>query len=69
MKTHNMKTNDFTYAEIAALSLRCPMKIPECSSYQDILAGAFLFMPAGREALPKGRSRRPAGPPGERRVV
>lgn len=51
MKTHNMKTNDFTYAEIAALSLRCPMKIPECSSYQDILAGAFLFMPAGREEM------------------
>ena len=46
-----MKTNDFTYDEIAALSLRCPMKMPERTSYQDILAGSFNFMPAGKEEM------------------
>lgn len=46
-----MKTNDFTYDEIAALSLRCPMKMPECTSYQDILDGSFYFLPAGKEEM------------------
>ena len=46
-----MKTNDLTYDEIAALSLRCPMKMPECTSYQDILAGSFYFLPAGKEEM------------------
>ena len=46
-----MTTNDFTYDEIAALSLRCPMKMPKCTSYQDILAGEFFFLPAGKEEM------------------
>ena len=46
-----MKTNELTLDQIAALSLRCPMKMPERTSYQDILAGSFNFMPAGKEEM------------------
>ena len=46
-----MTTNDFTYDEIAAISIRCPMKMPESVSYKNILAGEFFFMPAGMEEM------------------
>ena len=42
-----MKTNDLTLDQIAAISLRCPMKMPQGNSYKDILAGEFFFMPEG----------------------
>ena len=50
-----MKTNDMNFDEIAAISLRCPMKMPECVSYKNILAGEFFFMQAGKEELKKFR--------------
>ena len=46
-----MKTNELTLDQIASISLRCPMKMPECTSYQDILAGSFYFLPAGKEEM------------------
>ena len=46
-----MKTNDLTLDQLAAISLRCPMKMPQGNSYKDILAGEFFFMPAGNEEM------------------
>lgn len=46
-----MKTNELTLDQIAAISLRCPMKMPVCTSYKDVLAGEFFFLPAGKEEM------------------
>ena len=46
-----MKTNELTLDQIAVISLRCPMKMPVCTSYKDVLAGEFFFLPAGKEEM------------------
>lgn len=46
-----MKTNELTLDEISTLSLRCPMKMPENISYEEVRAGAFFFLPANNEVM------------------